>query len=130
MPEVAKLESRMDFLERRMDKMEAKVESLDSKMDEVVRFTTKIEVMFGHLSDTLTKLELKLDKFLEKNELKEEAARKEKLQEKDQEVQEKDQEVNKWKTVSFEIAKWVLIILGVGTAGESAIDVVKNYFLK
>jgi len=120
-PEVAKLEARIDFLERRMDKVETKVESLDTKMDEVVRFTTKIEVMFGHLSETLTKVELKLDKFLEKNELKEEAARKEV-------VQEKEQEISKWKTVSFEIAKWVLILLGVGTAGENALEVLKNFF--
>ena len=123
MPEVAKLEARIEFLERRMDKVETKLESLDTKMDEVVRFTTKIEVMFGHLSETLTKVELKLDKFLEKNELKEEAARQEV-------VKGKDQEISKWKTISFEIAKWVMIILGVGTAGESAIDVVKNYFIK
>jgi predicted nuclease with TOPRIM domain len=122
-PEVAKLEARIDFLERRMDKVETKVDNLDAKMDEVVRFTTKIEVMFGHLSETLTKVEIKLDKFLEKNELKEEAARKET-------AQAQEQEISKWKTVSFEIAKWVLIILGVGTAGESAIDVVKNYFIK
>jgi hypothetical protein len=129
-PEVAKLETRIDFLEKRLDKMESKVENLDTKMDEVVRFTTKIEVMFGHLSETLTKVELKLDKFLEKNELKEEAARKEKSQEKDQVIQGKDQEISKWKTVSFEIAKWVLIILGVGTAGENAFDIAKNYFIK
>lgn len=119
MPEVAKLEARIEYLERRMDKVESKLESLDTKMDEVVRFTTKIEVMFGHLSETLTKVEIKLDKFLEKNELKEEAARKET-------AQAQEQEISKWKTVSFEIAKWLLIILGVGTAGENAIEVFKN----
>lgn len=120
MLDAAELKARMDFMEKRMDKMESGMEQMNKQIDEVVRFTTKIEVMFDHLSKSLSKLESKFDIFLEKNEIKEEAARKEA-------TQSQEKEISRWKTISFEAVKWILIILGVGTAGQNGLEILKNF---
>jgi predicted nuclease with TOPRIM domain len=110
------LEQRVIQLEKRMDKMEIKVEDLDQRMDDISQFVGKIEVMFNHLNGTMEKMEKKLDQFIDKQEAKEEQARQE-------EKQQHSEETARWKSVTWELVKYILLILGAGAASQGITEI-------
>ncbi|HDR3524362.1 hypothetical protein ACTFSJ_27740 [Bacillus cereus group sp. MYBK12-2] len=135
MGDVTFLERKVDDLERRIEQLgkdlrkdikdldsrvSRDLKEMDRQIDTVNSFAVKFEALFPGMEKTVGRIEDKLDKFIEKQEKKEE-------QRANEERAGQQESVKRWQGVALEILKWLLIALGIGGAGESVVSILQKF---
>jgi chromosome segregation ATPase len=62
---------KISHLTSRMEKAEENIKELDTRMDQFDNFMTRIETLFDGMEKKFSSLEVKIDKFIERQDLKE-----------------------------------------------------------
>lgn len=118
---VTRLEEKVAAIEKIQKEQGKKIDILDQRSDGFEKFVVKFEIVVETLDKTTQNIEKSLTNFITKQETKEEERRK-------AEIAGKEQEISKWKQITFELGKWILIILGAGQIAKEGMDVFQNLF--
>jgi Rad3-related DNA helicase len=118
---MAKLEARMESFEKSEIRQDKMIQTLDERTDEMGKFAVKIDLVVENLDKTTKNIEKTLNDFILKQETKEEEARKE-------EKKNQEEEVGRWKSFSFQIGKYALIVVGALATGQGILEIVQSFF--
>lgn len=101
------MELQMINFEKTQERQDKKITILDERTDEMGKFVVRMDLLMDRMDETTKETRTSLLEFITKQEVKEEEKQK-------AETHRNEKEISKWKTVAFELGKWVLIILGAG----------------
>jgi uncharacterized protein (DUF3084 family) len=122
---IAKLEAEVEHLKKTQEQQGSDIKDLDKKTDEMGKFAVKIDIVVENLDKTTKNIEKTLTEYITEQRAEQKAKEDE---ERKSETQQKDQEISKWKTVTFELAKWTLILMGGGKLLQEGAGVFESLF--